>query len=234
MICRFIPKIDFETIRNTSTRYYEVRRSGELIATSWVKDLHVRGLTEKQDRAGALNFNNNVYHIGPNVRYGSEWPFYDQFNKKIMNFYSEYDEIMVEKKKMFSKKTFLKKQFIYYEKVFLNNRTFKVYVLSLGVDGQYYVIKENEKTVSMIYVHDDMTYFAHELDLYMENDKDVVLLTLLYSFALNMFQFYQTDERIIHGDSAGKTSWSKSKPYILEKFDPEFIERIKKQENNNI
>ena len=232
MICKLIPKIDFETIRNTSTRFYEVRHGENLMATMWVKDLHVRGLTEKQDRDGALNFNNNVYHVDPNVRYGSEWTVYDQYNNKVMNFYSEYDEIMVEKKKIFSKKTFLKKQFIYYEKVFLNDRSFKAYVLSLGVNGQYYVIKENEKTVSMIHIHDDMTYFAPELDLYMEDDKDVVLLTLLYSFALNMFQFYQTDERIIHGDSAGRVSLPKSKPYILEKFDPEFIETIKQKETS--
>lgn len=232
MICKLIPKIDFETIRNTSTRFYEVRHGENLMATMWVKDLHVRGLTEKQDRDGALNFNNNVYHVDPNVRYGSEWTFYDQYNNKVMNFYSEYDEIMVEKKKIFSKKTFLKKQFIYYEKVFLNDRSFKAYVLSLGVNGQYYVIKENEKTVSMIHIHDDMTYFAHEIDLYMEDDTEIILLTLLYSFALNMFQFYQTDERIIHGDSAGRVSLPKSKPYILEKFDPEFIETIKQKETS--
>ena len=232
MICKLIPKIDFETIRNTSTRFYEVRHGENLMATMWVKDLHVRGLTEKQDRDGALNFNNNVYHVDPNVRYGSEWTVYDQYNNKVMNFYSEYDEIMVEKKKIFSKKTFLKKQFIYYEKVFLNDRSFKAYVLSLGVNGQYYVIKENEKTVSMIHIHDDMTYFAPELDLYMEDDKDVVLLTLLYSFALNMFQFYQTDERIIKGDSVGRVYLTKSKYYILEKFDPEFIETIKQKETS--
>lgn len=234
MICKLIPKIDFETIRNTSTRYYEVRRSGELIATSWVKDLHVRGLTEKQDRAGALNFNNNVYHIGPNVRYGSEWPFYDQFNKKIMNFYSEYDEIMVEKKKMFSKKTVLKKRFIYHEKVSINNRIFKVYTVNLGVNGQHYVIKEGEKTVSIIHIHDKQEFYSHEMDLYMEDDDTVILLTFLYCFAVNMYQYYHTDETLIHGDGFGADIWSKSKPYILEKFDPEFIERIKKQEEKNI
>lgn len=234
MICKLIPKIDFETIRNTSTRFYEVRHGENLMATMWVKDLHVFGFGNKPDRYGELWYNNNAYHIDPNVRYGSEWPFYDQHSNKVMSFISADDEIMIEKKKMFSKKTVLKKRYIYHEKVSINNRIFKVYTVNLGVNGQHYVIKEGEKTVSIIHIHDKQEFYSHEMDLYMEDDDTVILLTFLYCFAVNMYQYYHTDETLIHGEGFGADIWSKSKPYILEKFDPEFIERIKKQENNNI
>lgn len=234
MICRFIPKIDFETIRNTSTRFYEVRHGKNLMATMWVKDLHVFGFGNKPDRYGELWYNNNAYHIDPNMRYGYEWYFFDKFNNKIMSVLSTYEDVMVEKKKLFSKEKCLKKRGIDFERIIANDRVFKVYTVNLGVNGQHYVIKEGEKTVSIIHIHDKQEFYSHEMDLYMEDDDTVILLTFLYCFAVNMYQYYHTDETLIHGDGFGADIWSKSKPYILEKFDPEFIERIKKQEEKNI
>lgn len=52
MICKLIPKIDFETIRRTSTRFYEVWHGENLMATMWVRDLHVIGFSNTPDRDG--------------------------------------------------------------------------------------------------------------------------------------------------------------------------------------
>lgn len=234
MICKLIPKIDFETIKNTSTRNYEVWHKEDLIATMWVKDLHVFGFSSKPDRDGEMHFNNNTYRIDPNVRYGSVWPFYDQNNNTVMSFISAYDEVLVEKKRLFSKKTVLKKRSIYHEKISINNRTFKAYTVNLGVNGHHYVFKEENKTVAIIHVNDKQEFYSHEMDLYMENDNTVILMTFLYCFAVNMYQYFHTDETLIHGDSFGVNIWSKSKPYITTLFDQEFIEKIKAQEINNI
>lgn len=232
MICKMIPKITFEMIRDTSTRVYEVWHGNNLIANMWVKDLHTFGFSKKPDRCGELWYNNNTFHIDNNVRYGSEWPFFDKQNNQVMSFISANDEINIEKKKMFSKKTVLKKQFIYHEKISINNRTFKAYTVNLGVNGHHYVFKEENKTVAIIHVSDKQEFYSHEMDLYMDNDNTVILMTFLYCFAVNMYQYFHTDETLIHGDGFGVNIWSKSKPYLLEKFDPEFIERIKTQENN--
>lgn len=180
-----------------------------------------------------MHFNNNTYRIDPNVRYGSVWPFYDQNNNTVMSFISDYDETMIEKKNMFSNKTILKKRFIYHEKISINNRSFKVYTVNLGINGHHYVFKEENKTVAIIHVNDKQEFYSHEMDLYMENNNTVILMTFLYCFAVNMYQYFHTDETLIHGDSFGVNIWSKSKPYILEKFDSEFIERIKEQERTN-
>lgn len=230
MICKFITIINFDVLRATSTRHYKVLQNDVEIGNAWVKDLHVRSFKEV-DRIGEFFYKNNSYHIDENVRYGVDWPFYDQNCREVMRILATpgHDKVMVTKKKLFSGKEYTKERTNTYLRVVHNGRNFKIYQLSLGKNGQYYVIYENDAVVSEIHLYDQVKDFGRTLELYMEDDEDVILMSLLYCFYLHMYEFYHCDSSIIHDDSCFIEIVSKSEPYRLKKFDQAFIDRIKAQ-----
>lgn len=227
MICRFISKIDFETIRNTSTRYYEVKHFENLIATSWIKDVRNGGIKE-DTQIGTLNYNGIKYYIkASNYGSGVPWLFLDQYGKTIMYMKDSQEAVKVEKKKFFSKQTSIVEKSRYFEKVILNNREFRIYNICFGKNGNYYVIYEGLDVVSVILISDTVVNYGRDFDLYMSDDNDIYLLTLLYCFCLNMYQFFAPDESIIWDDNCYIEVFPKSESYYIELFDDHFIDKIK-------
>lgn len=251
MIAKFISKIEVDTNsfkKNPVRRNYYVEEDGNIIATGWVKDLtyfNVKAfiddlkLKNTQDRDGRLIFKNKEYHIGSNVRWGSEWPFYDENNNKIMSLWDDTEKVDVEVKRLFSKETVIKKEVIGFQRIITSNSTeYIVYPISLGRKGEYegecYVIYKDNEVVSTICVHPQMHNYGKNMDLYIENDDDTILVTILYCFLLVMYSYYHNDSTTVHESGNYSSTMPKSKDYEINKFSKDFIKRIIQESEKNV
>ena len=246
MIARFKSNIKIEShfpniMKSTVHRNYSVEQGGNTIATGWVKDLSdyhsLTGFknsfnTKIVDRNGSFSFKGKEYHIGKNVRWGSEWPFYDSCGNHVMSIWEDNDKLQVETKKLFSKNTILKQRTIESQKIITNkNNEYKMYSrISLGKEGEYYVLYKDGSVVSTICVHTKLHNYGPTMDLYIEEDSEIILVTMLYCFMLVMYNFYHTNTTIIQENGNIEEIRPKSKDYELAKIDWNFIEGIKHEE----
>lgn len=243
MIARFNSNIEIEShlinmMHTTVHRNYSVEQNGHVIATGWVKDLtdytSLKGFKDSisfkntKDRDGRFVFNGEEYHIGEDVRWGSEWPFYDSKENHIMSLWDASEKVQVEIKKLFSKETVLKQRSIGYQRIITEqNNEYRMYPVSFGKEGEYYILYKGDIVVSTVYLHPQMRNYGRTMDLYMEDDDETILVTLLYCFSLVMYCFYRTNTTIIQENGNYKFSMPKSKDYELAKFDSAFMDRIK-------
>jgi len=240
MIAKFISKIEIDTNsfkKEPVHRNYYVEENNKKIATGWVKDLtywHLGSLKNQQDREGKFSYNGKEYHIGSDVRWGSEWPFYDENNTKVMSLWDDTEKVEVEVKKLFSKKKVLKKRVIAFQRIITaSNSEYIVYYGSLGKEGDYYTIYKEGNVVSEIIVSIHNHNYGRNMDIYAEDDPEIILVTFLYCFLLAMYSYYHTDSTIIHESGNYNSISTKSKDYELAKFSMEFIEKIKSKNNNS-
>lgn len=244
MIANFNSNIEIEphTIMNSDVhRSYLVVQNNNTIATGWVKDIidyhSLKGFKDSvsfkttKDRDGSFTFNGQEYRIGEDVRYGSEWPFYDSKGDLVMSLRDDSEKVQVEVKKFLSKKTEMKQRSIHFHKITtVNGNEYRMYDdISLGKDGEYYVMYKNNVVVSTIYLNPQMHNYGRTMDLYIEDETEVILITLLYCFMLVMYNFYRDNTTTIQENGNYKFSMPKSKDYKLDKLDQNFIEKIKQQ-----
>ncbi len=255
MIAKFISNIKIDTNsfkKNPVNRNYYIEENGNTIATGWVKDLTYFNakafiddlkLKNYQDRDGRFVFNNKEYHIGGDVRWGSEWPFFDENDNKIMSLWDDTEYVDVEVKKLFSKEKVMKKRAVGFQRIIISNDTeYLVYSISFGqnsrgkeeYEGEYYIIYKNNQVVSTIHVDSHMHNYGVNMDLYIEDDEETVLVTFLYCFLLVMYSYYHNDTTTIHENGSYTITRSKSKDYKLNKFSKDFIDRIKAESRKSI
>lgn len=230
MIYTFKPTYSARDVQKTSTRTYEAISKEKIISTMWVKDLRVLpfdGL-KKKDRDGALEYNNHIYTIkDETVRMDGKAEIYDESNNLVLLLYSDKEKYKIQKKSIFSKTPKIKERTCSFYTVNIFNDIYRLYDVSLGKDQQYYVVYDKNELVAIMHLFDKVVDYGRTIQVYSVDNDNVILTTMLFCFYLNMYEFFMYDEGIIQEGGYYTEHWAKSPQYLIDKFDENFIEKIK-------
>lgn len=219
------------------SRNYEVINSvtGETVATASAWEIKATRNPFYHD--GRLYFRGHQYHIpydDPEVcRFDKDWIWLDENDSQVMISRLKFENYTLKKKKLFSKEYYDKKKKIAYQEITLNSRIFRVYNIHMGKDKDSFIFYENDQIVSEILLKDLVALSGRFLTLYNIDDEEILFLTLLYCYYLNLYGWWRTDNQVLtDDDSCGSTSWEKTRDlYEASKFSEEFIEEVKRKAN---